>query len=123
MQWDGLGWYGRWQFGAIGRRGNRRDPVAYDALRNAVDRRVEPRLVGGRVGWDVHLIDGHAMKCRPIGKRRGDRGPVRCGDKMEAAPEIECVALTPVIRWKALFMGDRDQLAKLLQRSADRLKV
>src|SRR5450432_4174559 len=123
MQRYGLGWYGTWQFGAIDRRGNRRDPGAYDVLGNAVDRRVEPRLVGGRVGGDVHLIDGHAMKCRPVGKRSGDRRPVRFGDKMEAAPEIECVALTPVIRWKALFMGDRDQLAELFQRAANRLDV
>src|SRR5450755_897598 len=122
MQRDGLGWYGRWQFGAVGRRGNRSDPVTYDVLGNAIDRCVEARLVGGRVGREVHLIDGHAMKYRPVGKRRGDRGPIRCGYEMEAAPKIECVALAPVIGWKALLMGNSDQLAKLLQRSADRFK-
>ena len=94
------------------RRGNRSDPVAYHVLGNAIDRSVELRLVGGRSRRGVHLIDGYTVKYRPVGKRRGDRGPVRCGDKMEAAPEIECVALAPVIRWKALFMGDRDQLAE-----------
>ena len=76
----------------------------------------------GEFGRDVHLIDGHTVKYRPVGKRSGDRGPVRCGDKMEAAPQIEYVALAPVIRWKTLFMGNSDQLAKLFQRSADRLK-
>ena len=56
--------------------GNRCGPVAYHVLGNAIDCRVELCLVGGRSRRGVYLIDGYAVKYRPVGKGGGDRGPV-----------------------------------------------